>query len=873
MATTVALKLGLSVDGKAVVFAETASGKFSAVVDSTSNTSVTSSASSLRAAAVSTVAGSYVSNWSVSGGGKNSNGLVTWTSSSYTASYPSAVSITSAGPNVTVVDDHGTHLGTPTGTGRYYRSCVGVKHATTDDGYKFTGWTVTLSSSTESSARGQMLSSGGTKSGSSYEFSATDDAVVFQLGTSSSYPVTFTANYEQEQAVETCTLAYDANGGSPTPSPQSAAAGSSVTLAAAISKSGYSFTGWRIGSTTYAAGSSYTITGDVTAVAQWSQDAAKTCTVSFDKNADDVSGSALPSVVVSSGGSATLPDAALWTRSQHSFVGWSETPGATSVSHSAGDVVKITSDTTFYAVWAKTEGIGGHASTYAYSSKGGDNLYTKRYTDGYSFETSTNVGSVAVAMTCQTRQQGSLTETTRDYNPKYTTNPKVSTSTFRSQSESTTTTVLAGSPVKIPGDYQSCVEYSDSDTTSATHRTVTTVTSTTVGSDWKWTAPELDGFEFVGWFTIGQCYSGAQIFSDDDFTVKFCAEREVSFKDLLEKVNYVTTYAFDQYLDADNYTRQYTYVNYVHLRYVGVKVLVLLDATGGDLYDFYLDVRYDQAYGELPTPTWSGHAFLGWFTDATGGTQVTKDTTVATCEEHVLYAHWEDDGSGGETGATHTIAFDADGGSCATATKTATSGSAVGALPTPTKPGCAFDGWRDETGMQYTAASIMPAKDVTLTAAWTLSPITITFDANGGTCSTASRQIRPGAAIGALPSATKPDASLKGWFTAATGGSEVTAATTFSAAATIHAQWGASSTPLVIVKYPIKFSLDGGTLDASYVCKYTKGVAKTLPTAEQVAKPGATFAGWYEKSDFSGSAVTQIPAAATGTKTFYAKWN
>jgi uncharacterized repeat protein (TIGR02543 family) len=35
---------------------------------------------------------------------------------------------------------------------------------------------------------------------------------------------------------------------------------------------------------------------------------------------------------------------------------------------------------------------------------------------------------------------------------------------------------------------------------------------------------------------------------------------------------------------------------------------------------------------------------------------------------------------------------------------------------------------------------------------------------------------------------------------------------------------------------------------------------------------GKTFAGWYETSNFAGSAVTQIPATATGPKTYYAKW-
>lgn len=52
-------------------------------------------------------------------------------------------------------------------------------------------------------------------------------------------------------------------------------------------------------------------------------------------------------------------------------------------------------------------------------------------------------------------------------------------------------------------------------------------------------------------------------------------------------------------------------------------------------------VAYGQAYGELPTPEWSGHSFQGWWTAADEtGKEVTADTPVDTTEAHTLYAHW-----------------------------------------------------------------------------------------------------------------------------------------------------------------------------------------------------------------------------------------
>lgn len=51
-------------------------------------------------------------------------------------------------------------------------------------------------------------------------------------------------------------------------------------------------------------------------------------------------------------------------------------------------------------------------------------------------------------------------------------------------------------------------------------------------------------------------------------------------------------------------------------------------------------VTYGGTYGTLPTPTLRSHQFLGWFTAATGGTQITSSTTVQITSDQTLYAHW-----------------------------------------------------------------------------------------------------------------------------------------------------------------------------------------------------------------------------------------
>lgn len=75
---------------------------------------------------------------------------------------------------------------------------------------------------------------------------------------------------------------------------------------------------------------------------------------------------------------------------------------------------------------------------------------------------------------------------------------------------------------------------------------------------------------------------------------------------------------------------------------VNLQVLdVRFDANGGTVTPTSLTTYKGMTYGTLPTPTWTGHTFDGWFTSAEGGTQVT-DTTEATLgnQTQTLYAHW-----------------------------------------------------------------------------------------------------------------------------------------------------------------------------------------------------------------------------------------
>lgn len=71
--------------------------------------------------------------------------------------------------------------------------------------------------------------------------------------------------------------------------------------------------------------------------------------------------------------------------------------------------------------------------------------------------------------------------------------------------------------------------------------------------------------------------------------------------------------------------------------------------------------------------------------------------------------------------------------------------------------------------------------------------IAVYFDANGGSCPVSLRRVDVGSAIGALPAPSRDDYAFSGWYTSQTGGTQVTASTTFSSGTTIYAHWALSS--------------------------------------------------------------------------------
>ncbi len=68
---------------------------------------------------------------------------------------------------------------------------------------------------------------------------------------------------------------------------------------------------------------------------------------------------------------------------------------------------------------------------------------------------------------------------------------------------------------------------------------------------------------------------------------------------------------------------------------------VTFNPNGGTTTTASKTVTYDSNYGELPTPTYDGYEFLGWFTAQEDGTQILFTTKVVLSGNQTLFAQWK----------------------------------------------------------------------------------------------------------------------------------------------------------------------------------------------------------------------------------------
>ena len=295
---------------------------------------------------------------------------------------------------------------------------------------------------------------------------------------------------------------------------------------------------------------------------------------------------------------------------------------------------------------------------------------------------------------------------------------------------------------------------------------------------------------------------------------------------------------------------------------------VTWNPNGGSVSPTSTTKTHGSTLGTLPTPTRAAdvqytYTFKGWFTAATGGTQVSASTTVT--KNVTYYAQWT------ATPRSYTATFNGNnGGTPSPSTITKTYGSELGTLPTCSRTGYTFLGWYTaSSGGTKISSTTKITGNVTYYAQWSINSYTVTWNPNGGSVSPTSTTKTHGSTLGTLPTPTRAadvqyTYTFKGWFTAATGGTQVSASTTVTKNVTYYAQW--TATPR---SYTATFNgNNGGTPSPSTITKTYGSELGTLPTC---SRTGYTFLGWYTAS--SGGTKISSTTKITGNVTYYAQWS
>lgn len=198
----------------------------------------------------------------------------------------------------------------------------------------------------------------------------------------------------------------------------------------------------------------------------------------------------------------------------------------------------------------------------------------------------------------------------------------------------------------------------------------------------------------------------------------------------------------------------------------------------------------------------------------------------------------------------------------------------IESISIPTRTGYAFGGYftgENGEGTQYIDESgnfvnslYRKVSPGTLYAKWTIRTYIVTFNANGGSVTTESKEVTWNSTYGDLPTPTRSGYDFKGWYTAATGGSRIYSSTyvTIIDDQTLYAQWTART-------YTVTFDYNySGTV--STTAKVTFGSAYgTLPSPK---RDYYTFNGWYT-AEYGGYEVTSDTIVSTDSDhTLYAHW-
>lgn len=266
---------------------------------------------------------------------------------------------------------------------------------------------------------------------------------------------------------------------------------------------------------------------------------------------------------------------------------------------------------------------------------------------------------------------------------------------------------------------------------------------------------------------------------------------------------------------------------------------------------------------ELPTPTWKGYYFKGWYTtEIFSGDPVTSIPKGSTGNQ-TFYAKWI---------TLYSITYELNDGTQqeGEVPTSFTKESETITLPTtPTRRGYTFEGWFNNEKCEGTAIESIATGTTgnqTFFAKWAIIYYNLTWHLDEGTNPEGAQATYTVKDEVTFPTPTKAHYDFAGWYDneALTGDAITSIAKGTTEDKEYYAKWTATT-------YMITFVV-GEEATAQESVTYTIETA-TFKLPQKTTRTGYSFAGWYDNEKLSGEAITSIEQGTTGDKKYYAKWN
>jgi len=703
---------------------------------------------------------------------------------------------------------------------------------------------------------------------------------------------------------KTYTITFNANDGTgAVPEPKTVNAGSFTSLpgGSALSKTGYTFSGWNTKAdgtgTNYGAGASYTPESDVTLYAKWD---AVTYTVTFHANGGN--GTPPSAQSAQAGSSITLPSGSGLTKAGYNFSGWNINASGTGLLFDAGIPYTPSGNITLYAKWSDAS-LNVVTYTIRFNANGGNGTPPAALTiNAGSSITFPNVGGLtktnALFGGWKTDDSGDVTiyQPGDSYTPTgsitfYTVWISAYTVTFDanggSGTQPTAQTVQAGSGITLPDE-------------SGLTKTGYTL------SGWYKEAALINQWDFDAATVTGNITLYAQ-WNPIIYYIAYNANGGTG-----TIANSSHTYDVDNKLSTNTFTRAgYTFIGWAKTTGGAVEltdgqsIKNLSDSAGGTitLYAQWNPITYTVIYDKTDVDadgtiansshtydveqalnanafTRTGYKFAGWTRTAGGAVEFSNGQSVKnlTATDGVtvkLYAVWLD------SSTIWTVSFETNGGSPHIGDVFVLRNTpAIRPAPDPDRTGYTFVNWfyNSELTAQYNFSSIV-FSDITLYAKWSPIIYSIVYHANGGTSGTMTNSshtydVDKNINVNTF---TRTGYTFTGWAMTAGGAAELTdgqSVINLTAVAgetiTLYAKWNP-------ITYYIEYNANGGTGGTMTNSSHTYDVNKNL-NANAFTRAGYNFAGWARTTGGAveytdDQSVKNLSAVAEGMVTLYAKWN